>query len=231
MLDQDDGQPLPAQRLDEIDADGEFRGLSPASHSSRRRSSRFEGQGARQFEPLLVDIGELARRQFRPAPQGRPVEQFGRARLRVTAPERPRPEGEAGDDVFPAAQILEDADDLEGPAMPSAAMRLAARPAIDWPLKTDLAAVGAKRAGDQVERGRLARAVRPDEAEDFARHRPSKRQIVDRDEPAECLADMAERRGRAIRPPARLLRRRLPSGARPRCAPRSRSPTMPFGRK
>ena len=59
------------------------------------------------------------------------------------------------------------------------------------PSKTDGAAIGAQAAGDEVERGGLAGAVRPDDAERLALARP-------RDVSPSMTCERAERLGDAV---------------------------------
>ena len=144
-------------------------GLRPASHSSSSSTSGCERQRARQFEPLLVDIGQLrrpARRPCRPRPTR--VEQRARAALaprRPTAAARGRP---ARRYVLQRSRCAEHAHQLEGAR--DAALRDAVRRQRRdrRGRRADLAAVGRDRAGDQVEHRGLARAVRADQAEDLA---------------------------------------------------------------
>ena len=56
----------------------------------------------------------------------------------------------------------------------------------------DRAVVGGQEAGDEVEQRRLAGAVGPDEPEDLARVRASKRDVVDGGDAAEALGDAAD---------------------------------------
>ena len=91
-------------------------------------------------------------------------------------------------------------------------MRWRGGPGDRRPREDDLAPSRLSAPGDEVERRRLARAVRADQADDLAW--PNREaDVVDRDEAAECLAavpDREDRRARAAcaaaRPQARSAR-------------------------
>ena len=85
------------------------------------------------------------------------------------------------------------AHELEG-ARRRRAARCGARAsrAIGVPLNAMSPASQRERARDHVQHGGLARAVRPDQADDLARL-DRERQVVDRDQPAERLADRGRR--------------------------------------
>ena len=188
MLDEDDRQAVAAQRLYELDADAELAGAQPGQPFVEQQQLGVERQGPRQLQPLLVDIGELAGRHIGAGREPDPGEQLEGALAGRLTPKRVGPEGKTGEHVVEAAQRPQHADQLEGPCDTQARDVMGCHPGDRLAFEADVAAVRLERARDQVERRRLAGAVRTDHTEDLAGH-DGKLDIVDRHQSAERLAD------------------------------------------
>ena len=97
----------------------------------------------------------------------------------------------AHDHVVPHRHAAERPELLERPADAPAIDLVRPQPAQDLARQADLAALGAVKARDDVEQGRLPGAVRPDHADDLTRgHVEGDREI--RDQAAETLGDGAD---------------------------------------
>ena len=60
MLDHDDGDAAAAQLRDQGDADLELAGIEAGEPFVEQKEARLQRQRAREFEPLLIDLGEVA---------------------------------------------------------------------------------------------------------------------------------------------------------------------------
>src|SRR5581483_9605299 len=156
---------------------------------------------ARHLEPALVAVRQAVRVAVRAAGERAEGEQLASALLRLTllAAQTGRARDAAHDpafepgvhadkDVLERGHLLEQADVLErapDPALGDVVRRLAG----DVRAVEDDATRGRLvDAGDHVEEGRLAGAVRTDQRDDRAA-RDREVDVVDRDEPAELLAE------------------------------------------
>ena len=97
---------------------------------------------------------------------------------------------------------------------PSAAIRCTGRPSMRAPASAIDPARRREHAGDEIEGGGLAGAVRPDQCEDLA-GKQFKPEIFDRGQAAEVLGQAADRYERLAGHVAPLAGRRLRSPARP----------------
>src|SRR5262249_55024601 len=99
-------------------------------------------------------------------------------------------------DVLEQRQFAERARNLEGAPYPLMADRVRRKPRDLLAVEADRTGAGAKRAGDQIEGRALARSVRTDQAEDFARAQ-LKGHLVDRQESSEAFAKAVNLQHRA----------------------------------
>src|SRR6266568_1076286 len=232
VLDEQDGDAAPLDLADELDEEVRLLLVHPPGRLVEDEQLRVGGEGAGDLEPALVAVGEVLR-ELHPllaqADEGelgeRPLQ---RRALLLHLAGRAEHGGEeagpgaavpAGQHVLDRRELLEEADVLEGPghAQHHDAMRLHAQ---QRPLaEADRPAVGAVVAGDEVEGGGLAGAVRADEPDDGAlRHVEG--DVVHGGEAAEALRDPPHLEQRAHcasstrdRSPSRKRGRR--SGSRP----------------
>ena len=183
---------------------------------------RIGGERPSQLDPFLVDIGQRGYRRIRAGLEPDPAKEADCIVVQFAAPAPAMAEHAAGCDIFQHRQAGQHPDDLKR-----------AGDAFDRDLirghRSNLVAVepnvpGAwlERAGNQVEHGGLAGAVWPDQAKHLVLGK-LERNPVDCDQPAEQLADLANRqrnfRGRArhvrpFAPPTRLRPARAGSGLR-----------------
>jgi hypothetical protein len=161
----------------------------------------------RRVDPLLVDVGHGGYGRAGAVAETDAVEQGSREVAGLGTPETPVAEDGAGHDVLLGIETGQHAHQLEGardaaPRDPVGGLAGDARP-----VEQDLAAAGGERAGDEVEHGGLAGAIRPDQAEEFALC-DVEAHVIDRDEAAEGRARRAEGEGVGSHP-------RAPCAARP----------------
>ena len=105
----------------------------------------------------------------------------------------------ADDDIVLDRQRRERPHDLEGAADAAPADAIGRKPVDALAGERDAAAVRCVHAGDHVEQGRLAGAVRADDGVDAA-FGHLEAEPIDRDEAAEALADIVDRQERAHDP-------------------------------
>ena len=168
-------------------ARGELHCVGATTLDEYRKYVEKDAALARRFQPLLVDIGQRTRRRVAAPGKADPVEQRMRHVPRVVAPCAHMAEHAASHDVFERRHRRQDAHQLERPrhALTRDGVR---RPAGNASAcEADRAGRRLQRAGDQVEHGRLARAVRSDQADQFALAYVEGN-IVDGDKPAKRLA-------------------------------------------
>ena len=158
---------------------------------------RLERQRHHDLGGALIAVGQFADRPFGLVGEAAHAEQFvnALADFDVVGLRQPGAQTESGGDldrdaqIFPHRQFGKDLGDLEGPrhAAPDAARRQQMRDVLA--VENDAARCRREEAGDQIEEGRLAGAVRADDGAQLAgldRHRD----IVDGDQAAEMLRDV-----------------------------------------
>jgi len=145
------------------------------------------------------------------------------ARSRNTAPitARARSQVTADHDVLERGHVGEQADVLEGPRDPCAGDLVRRAHLERLAVELELASVAGVQPGERVEEGRLARAVRTDQAVDLALV-DTERNLAQRLHPAEALGDALRAQQDAhharfpgASPAAAISRRRRASGHRP----------------
>jgi hypothetical protein len=154
-----------------------------------KQQLRIGGKRTRHLQALAVGKRERGGRMRALVEEIEPAQQFARMLLRVgnmRTAEQP-----ADDDVLLDRQAVKRAHDLEGPPDTEAADRIRRPPFNPRPGEGDRSGVGRQHAGDHVEEGRLARAVRSDDAAYLAR-RHIEIDPVHCGQSAKVLADAAD---------------------------------------
>ena len=158
-------------------------GVSPDSASSRT-IRRGPVASARQLDALLQRDGQLAGERRADGGQPRHPERLDRAVPR--GPASDLAQERADDDVVDHAHLAENLYQLERPGNPGASDLLGRAIGQVPPVEQHAARIDAHLSGQPVEEGRLARAVRSDEADDLRRSHGDVDPIVGQ-EPAEPL--------------------------------------------
>ena len=189
--DQERGPELRVQLADLLDHSLDQRRIDAAGRLVEHDQLRLEHEDLRELDELLLPEGQCAGANVRVLRHTDELEQLQRALVLVTCNRvrgqlPPREGAQRRDNVLEHGHLAEQARDLEGAA--EAEMRALERrqPVDALPVEADTPAVGAHHPGDQVERGGLAGAVRPDQRGDRALLHVEG-EIVDRSEPAEAL--------------------------------------------
>src|SRR4029453_10501174 len=196
VLDQQDGDALPAQATDQGDALLQLGRIEAGQPFVEQQQFGIERKRAGKLQALLVDVGELARQHIARAAEADAVEQRVGFGAGGDAPGIAATEGQAGQDVVAATERRERPHELEGPghAQPGDTMsRLAGD---GMAAKGDGARVRPQHARQQVEHGRLARAVGSQQAHDLAR-RDREAQRIDGQKPAEAATQPGDLEQRA----------------------------------
>src|SRR5262249_30154846 len=161
--------------------------MAPGEPFVEQQELGGQGKRARELQPLLIDIGELAGGQGSLAVKADAGDERVGARHRSRAPCGGCAEREPGENVVAAGHGTEHAHELERAADAEPGDPMRGEPADRPLLEAHFATVAPQRPRDQVEHGGLAGAVGPDQSDDLATH-DGKRHLVDRNEAAKGLA-------------------------------------------
>jgi hypothetical protein len=166
---------------------GAHLGVERAERLVEQQHARLDGERARQRHPLALAARELIRVALRVAAEADDAEQLGDpgvdARPRLLADLQPERDVVVHGHVLERRVVLEDEADLP-------ALRRHARGVVA--LDLDAAGVGRLEAGDDPQQARLARAARAEQRGQRAAG-DLERDVVERDEVAEALGDLADR--------------------------------------
>src|SRR5918994_6670407 len=124
VLDQQDGDALPAQASDQADALFQLGRVEAGQPFVEQQQFGIEGERAGKLQALLVDIGELARQRVARPAEAHTIEQHVGVGTRGGTPGVAAAESEAGQDIVAAAERSERPDKLKGAghAQPGGAM-------------------------------------------------------------------------------------------------------------
>src|SRR6266540_2117248 len=192
VLDDQEGLAGRVQLEDLLDEPLDQGRVDPAGGLVEQDQFRIQHQDLRELDELLLTEGELPGGPVGKAPHADELEQLlgpldlrPRDRARSQLPQREAPQRR--DEVLEHRHLPEEARDLERPPEPEMGAAPGVQAIDALPVEPDLAGVLAHHAVDQVEGGRLARAVLADQPGD----RPlahGEGEVVDGPEPAEALA-------------------------------------------
>jgi len=209
-LDEDDRDPLAGERPQQLAQRRRLGRIHPGGRLVEDEQPGLGGKGARELEPPLVAVRELAREGLGARREAHPLEQSPRADRRAAANES------AELHVLEHGQSFEQPDRLERPGDPTPRELVGAQPHDVRIREADRAAVGAEVARDEIDQRGLPRPVRADEPE----HLPLCDGEVDRVHRHDAAEALGEQRGlkQHLRPPrcgaARCVAARTPSSAR-----------------
>ena len=207
--DRDTGAPDIADGCDELQA---LALGQPAGDLVQEQKPRRRGQRAGHLEPLAFEQGERARERIGALQQTQPLKNLAaglghRGFRRAAAMDR------TDQEILEHGELLERLRDLMGAADAGAAASLRRHAGEVAAVEADVARGRRQAACDQVEQRGLARAVRPDDADRFAR-RDREIEILGDDDRAEAFPEAGDfqQHGTSTR---RAIRQSAPSSHRP----------------
>ena len=181
MLDEQHRDSARAYRLDQLSERGRLRGIHAGGGLVEREQLRLGGEGARNLEAPLVPVREAARGIVGARPDADVLEKLESAAFDLALffqrfpvfQDRAEHSGTRArvppdHDVFERGEVGEQADVLEGARDAGDGYPIGREAGDIAPVEEEAACVGPVDSGEEIEQRRLARAVRADQAVDFA---------------------------------------------------------------